>query len=693
MPIKRLFAAGSVLPHDMARLRSHDGVVAPETWSLEAIEAFKEALCADVPAKLNAIEENTMPSWLWRHRARGESVHAETQVMDVFDRIAGEATYRGWKAGLWKNETEASTFYDETRALLLTRRLILAPKAMARMGVTWAYGLALAPQKTPMPLDPAVASSLLLQNETIDSILGGCAPTARGKWTRFLEGSQRREKVSVAFIDTITEWNAPPAADAPRAMLNLMAFRQEDGTLDVVGLEQAAKLAVLLLDLHYETIAAPNASRPLALGFGNLAGLLMSLGIAYNSAVGRSTASALAALITATACATSASLAAKLGPCTPFLPARESVLRNMENQIRAAFGEKNDYDRLSVLPQTLELDSGLDLVLLSTVRHIYDKAIDLVRVHGLRHMQLTALFHDPDFAALADAYAQGIEAEAALCCDYAIDNELFKCRVNPAVPLALTKAGYDRADCKAVCDHLVGYRTLIAAPGISHTLLREKGFTDEALERLEAYLPHVAHINTAFTPSVLGYFFCRDQLGVAETELKDPGFDLLRHLGFTSKDIALANGFCCGHPSVKGVAELAEKDHALFATREDLAPEAMIQMAAAVQSFVMGDVGLSLFIPAAIAAQVRGELLLMGWKKGLRSMALVLDGAPLVPSQDKPLHTLIKRKTASRATQREAAQGQRKAATAQRAPKGKASPRALALKTRAGKPGLKEKRG
>jgi hypothetical protein len=234
----------------------------------------------------------------------------------------------------------------KTRAALLTRRLILSPKDMAFMGLDWAYGIeepALAERKTSRH---GAASTLILQNDTIDSILGGHVPAALGKWNRFLESSQSKERVCVAFADTIAEWSALPApAQAPRALLNLMAFRHDDGSFDMAGLGQTAKIATFLLDLHYETLAPnPSPDRALSIGFGNLAALLMSVGLAYDSEAGRGLAGALATLMTAASLRASAKLASKLGPFPSFSGQREAVLRALENRLRAAFGEKNDYD-------------------------------------------------------------------------------------------------------------------------------------------------------------------------------------------------------------------------------------------------------------------------------------------------------------------------------------------------------------
>jgi ribonucleoside-diphosphate reductase alpha chain len=194
--------------------------------------------------------------------------------------------------------------------------------------------------------------------------------------------------------------------------------------------------------------------------------------------------------------------------------------------------------------------------------------------------------------------------------------------VHPALEKGLAKLGYDRADIRAVRAHLAGYRSLIGAPGINHALLREKRLHRRSPEPPEDYLPRVNHIRLAFTPWVLGKAFCLDVLGVPEKDMTKPTFDLLRFLGFSAQDVTVANAFCCGRPSVKGSLEIAETHLRVFALRDDLRPEAQIRMAASVQSFIMGDVALSLSVPSTLPAQVRGQLLLMGWEQGLRSLTL-----------------------------------------------------------------------
>lgn len=650
MHIERLFTTGSLLPQEMVSLSKvsteHGTFIVPDDWSLEAIESFQEAFAVKIPAHHRAIEENTTPSWLWPHRADGKDMTSESSVLDVFDRIVGAATYNGWKQDLWHSETAALTFYDEARALLLTRRLVIAPKDMTRMGLEWAYSMA-PPKVKKAKRNDVRTDALILQNDTIDQILRDTHPLAMSKWDRFLQNSQGMTSSAIVFADTMTEWGSTPyPTDVPAGMLNLSAFRQEDGKVDIVGLGQASKIATLLLELHYDAWSnAPHEARPIKLGMGNLASLLMSLGLAYDSDKARGTAAALSASITATATITSAQIAGKIGSCKAFDKERSVRLRVLRNKIRAVFGEKTDYDRLSIVPQTLDVASGADLVLISTARYTSEEALRLVEKHGLRHLQLTDLYTDKALAPLMDCTSQGIAPEATLTCDYALDDDTFERRARPAVEQGLLQLGLEESDIKAVDHHVVGYRTLIAAPVINHYTLREKGFDDKILERIETVLRNANHLSEAFTPWILGQNFCAKKLRIHARSLKKPNFDTLKHLGFTTKEIERANAFCCGHRNVKGVLEVTEKMRPVFTTVENTNPEAITKMAAITQSFVSGDADVTLRIPSSITPDIRAQIILKAWELGLKSMTLEWDGhATLMPALQEQ-QTVMKRKT------------------------------------------------
>ena len=87
--------------------------------------------------------------------------------------------------------------------------------------------------------------------------------------------------------------------------------------------------------------------------------------------------------------------------------------------------------------------------------------------------------------------------------------------INRAVPEALRALGYTESDIAEIEAYAVGHGSLGQAPGINHTTLKAKGFTDEAIAKVEKALPTAFDIKFAFNKWTLGEELLRDQLGVA----------------------------------------------------------------------------------------------------------------------------------------------------------------------------------
>lgn len=629
MMIPRLFTAAheSPSPRFKTARRTISGFEAPldvpADWSLEATEAFSVALMNDVPSKVKGVEENTLPSWLWRRQATEAPQTRERSARAVFDRVVGGATYRGWKLGLWHTEKEAATFHDEALFLFMNRALALEPEAMRAMGISWAYGLGKAPAFVP-PATSAAKSceTLILTNGAVDAFFA--TENATAKRASWLAADKMHGPCLMRFPDATAEWNPlSPCTPAPRLMIDLSRFCGTEGKVDVPALQHAVRIGLLVLEMHYADLAPRvGAARPVTIGLCNLAPLLMLLGLAYDSPVARATAASLAAIVTAEATGTSADLAALFGACPAFAEAREDALRALRNMRRAAYGERNDYERLSIVPTSLTLEDTMDLVLPAAARHGFDTALEKVQQHGLRHLQTTGLFTTPSLARFLECAADGIDPQQALVFEQQDEEGHFARTLPFFVWQGFQAAGLDPADSKAVANYLVGYGSLKGAPGISCDALRSRGFDDAALARLAEALPEARKLRAVFTPWVLGVAFCEKKLGLTSAQIEDPGFDLLAHLGFSEADIARADAFCCGHKTAKGATELTPAQTALFATRAEIKPLARIQMASAVQSFLARDIGLCLSLPAGTRAAVREAIILDAWRHGLQSLML-----------------------------------------------------------------------
>ncbi len=105
---------------------------------------------AGVPARLKRIEENDVPSFLWRSvpdeaelakLPESERYVSETDARQVFDRLAGTWTYWGWKGKYFDTEEDARAFRDELAYMLATQRVAPNSPQWFNTGLHWAYGI------------------------------------------------------------------------------------------------------------------------------------------------------------------------------------------------------------------------------------------------------------------------------------------------------------------------------------------------------------------------------------------------------------------------------------------------------------------------------------------------------------------------------------------------------------------------
>src|SRR6202795_4627573 len=129
-----------------------DNVEVPEFWSQVASDVLAQKYFrkAGVPARLKKIEENSVPSFLWRSVADQEQLDVlpekertigEQSSKQVFDRLAGTWTYWGWKGGYFDGESDAQAFFDEHRYMLAAQMCAPNSPQWFNTGLHWAYGI------------------------------------------------------------------------------------------------------------------------------------------------------------------------------------------------------------------------------------------------------------------------------------------------------------------------------------------------------------------------------------------------------------------------------------------------------------------------------------------------------------------------------------------------------------------------
>ena len=129
-----------------------ENIDVPAAWSQVATDilAQKYFRKAGVPKALKRVEEETVPSWLWRSVADGDALAAlpekerftgERSSTEVFNRLAGTWTYWGWKGKYFDSEDDARAFYDEMCFMLATQKCAPNSPQWFNTGLHWAYGI------------------------------------------------------------------------------------------------------------------------------------------------------------------------------------------------------------------------------------------------------------------------------------------------------------------------------------------------------------------------------------------------------------------------------------------------------------------------------------------------------------------------------------------------------------------------
>src|ERR1700684_2489523 len=129
-----------------------ENVEVPELWSQVASDVLAQKYFrkAGVPARLKKVEEETVPSWLWRSVAdeaalkelpEKERFIGEQSSKQVFDRLAGTWTYWGFKGGYFSTEADAQAFFDEHRYMLAMQMVAPHSPQLFNTCLHWAYGI------------------------------------------------------------------------------------------------------------------------------------------------------------------------------------------------------------------------------------------------------------------------------------------------------------------------------------------------------------------------------------------------------------------------------------------------------------------------------------------------------------------------------------------------------------------------
>jgi ribonucleoside-diphosphate reductase alpha chain len=494
---------------------------------------------------------------------------------------------------------------------------------------------------------------------------------ARDLWEQITYAAWSCADPGVQFDTTINEWHTCPAdgrinASNPcseylflddtacnLASLNLLKFFDpSSGRFDVDAFRHACRLWTLILEIsvymaQFPSVAVAQKSfdfRTLGLGYANLGSLLMVQGLPYDSPQGRAWCGALTALMHATAYATSAEMAAEVGPFPRFQANREAMLRVIRNHRRAAFGAPpEEYEGLSIPPAGIDPAHCPDY-LLAAARQECERMLGQGETHGFRNAQVTVLAPTGTIGLVMDCDTTGIEPDFALVKFKKLAGGGYFKIINASLPPALSRLGYSAGQIDDIVRYCRGAGTLQGCPHINWASLTARGFTEPVLQRLETQLPGVFELGFAFTRWIVGDDFLREGLGLSPEQIEAPGLDLLGALGFTPQQIAEANNHVCGTMTIEGAPHLRPEHYPIFDCanrcgrlgKRFLSPEAHIRMMAAAQPFISGALSKTINMPHQATVEEVKEAYLLSWKLMLKSNALYRDGSKL----SQPLSTI-----------------------------------------------------
>jgi ribonucleoside-diphosphate reductase alpha chain len=275
------------------------------------------------------------------------------------------------------------------------------------------------------------------------------------------------------------------------ASVNLMKFRQEDGSFDHRGYQAACRIYFTAQEILVDHASYPTPDiarnshkfRPLGLGFSNLGSLLMSNGLAYDSDAGRGVCGAITSLMHGTANLTSVELAEAVGTFDEYEPNHEPFINVMRMHQSAVD----------------EINPECPTYLVDAARDVWDQVLSAGRVHGFRNAQATVLAPTGTISFMMDCDTTGIEPDIALVKYKQLAGGGMLKIVNQTVPLALQTLGYNAAQVESILEYIDQHDTIEGADELKkeHLPVFDCAFTARNGSRSIAWKAHITMMAAA----------------------------------------------------------------------------------------------------------------------------------------------------------------------------------------------------
>lgn len=323
---------------------------------------------------------------------------------------------------------------------------------------------------------------------------------ARELFRQIAEAAWECADPGMQFDTTINKWHTVPNAGRINgsnpcseymhldnsacnlASINLLKYLRDDLSFAIDEFKHTVELIFMAQEIlvgysEYPTESitkTARAYRQLGIGYANLGALLMAQGLPYDSDEGRAQAAAITALMTGHSYAVSAKLARKVGPFAGFHKDREGMLEVLKMH-RAA---------VSSIDASLVSEE-----LLSAAASVWDEAVELGELYGVRNSQASLLAPTGTIGLMMDCDTTGIEPDLGLVKLKKLVGGGTMSIVNQTVPRALRALGYSDKQTADIVAYIDSEKTILGAPHLKkeHEPVFACSMGDNAIH----YLGHV----------------------------------------------------------------------------------------------------------------------------------------------------------------------------------------------------------
>jgi ribonucleoside-diphosphate reductase alpha chain len=466
-------------------------------------------------------------------------------------------------------------------------------------------------------------------------------------WQQINQASWSCADPGLQYDSTINEWHTCKVTDRINASnpcseymflddtacnlssINLVKFVDEEGRFDIDAYKHAIRILFIAQEILVDFSSYPTRQiaqnshdyRPLGLGYANLGTLLMCKGIPYDSDEAFAVTGALTAILTGHAYTVSAEMAARKGAFIGHAMNRNSMMDVMRKHRAASY----DIDQ-ELCPASL----------LEAAQECWDEAVRVGSEYGYRNAQATVIAPTGTIGLLMDCDTTSIEPDFALVKFKKLAGGGYFKIVNQSVPAALANLGYADEEINSIITYATGTGSLKGAPFINWESLEARGVTAADLKKIEAQMPSTFELSHAFTSATVSTASLK-ATDLPENAFSTPGFDFLKALGFSSREIEEASKYICGMMTVEGAPHLKEEHLPIFdcankcgryGTRY-IQPMGHVRIMAAAQPFISGAISKTVNLPNSSTVEEISEIHLESWKLGLKAVALYRDGCKL----------------------------------------------------------------